>query len=289
MPPIVRGLIFMAIGAGLQAIIGFAILPWLLHSSGGGVTTLALIGTIGAGVFGFVTGIVGIYALRPLSIFYFVIDTTWSALNTASGLFFMIYCAIVGKFETPTELTQDWGTIRFSGAALPNADGSTIGTVMGDNGTWLQHETIHLVQARIFGPFYWPTYLLSYVFNMLIRFLTIRFSAPHDEAYRRTIMEDWAYHGVAGSEYRIGPWIGFFFLGLLHALAVAVMIAPIPFVGAIPLAIGLSIVPWWIGLIVLVLYAAIRSYIGGSYAIPAASASPPAPAGAGGPATDPWH
>lgn len=287
MPPIVRALIFMSIGAGLQAIIGFAVLPKLLGSSGEGVETLALIGTIGAAVFGFVTGLVGIYALRPLSIFYYVIDVTWSALNTASGLFYMIYCAVKGTYLTPTELTQDWGTIRFADAELPGADATTIGTVMG--GTWLQHETIHLIQARIFGPFYWPTYLLSYVFNMLVRILTFRFGLLHDQAYRRVIMEDWAYQGVAGSAYRIGPWIGFFFLGLLHALSVAVMVAPIQIVGAIPTVIGLALVPWWIGLIVLVVYAVIRSYIGGSTALPDAAASPPAPAGAGTPPTDPWH
>ena len=287
MPTIVRALIFMVIGAGLQAIVGFAVLPWLLEPLVGGMGTLALIGTIGAAVFGFVTGLVAIYALRPFSILYFVIDVTWSALNTATGLVFMIYCAIVGKFVTPTELTQDWGTFRFSGAALSDADATTIGTVMG--GEWLQHETIHLIQARIFGPFYWPTYLLSYVFNMLVRFLTIRFSAPHEEAYRRVIMEDWAYQGVAGSAYRIGPWIGFFFLGLLHTLSVAVMVAHVAVIGAIPKAIGLGLIPWWIGLIVLVVYALIRSYIGGSTAHPAATASPPPPAGAGTPPTDPWH
>lgn len=287
MPPIVRALIFMCIGAGLQGIIGFAVLPWLLASSGGGMVSLALIGMIGAAMFGFVTGLLGIYALRSLSIFYYVIDVTWSALNTATGLVFMIYCAVRGTFLTPTELTQDWGTIRFADAALPGADASTIGTVMG--GDWLQHETIHLIQARIFGPFYWPTYLLSYVFNMLVRFLTIRFSEPHDEAYRRVIMEDWAYQGVAGSEYRIGPWIGFFFLGLLHALSVAVLVAHIPVVGAIPKVIGLGLIPWWLGLIVLVVYALIRSYIGGSTSLPAATASPPTPSGTGSPPPDPWH
>ena len=43
MPPVVRGLIFMAIGAGLQAIVCFAILPPLIGISGGGMVTLGLI------------------------------------------------------------------------------------------------------------------------------------------------------------------------------------------------------------------------------------------------------
>ena len=199
----------------------------------------------------------------------------------------MIYCAVKGAYLTPTELTQDWGTIRFSGAALPGADATTIGTVMGGN--WLQHETIHLVQARMFGPFYWPTYLLSYVFNLLVRVFTLRFKELHDEAYRRVIMEDWAYQGVAGSVYRIGPWIGFCLLGFVHVLSVAVLVAHIPVVGAIPAAIKLGLVPWWIGLIVLVLYAVIRSFIGGSTSISEASVSPPPPAGADTSPTDPWH
>lgn len=287
MPPIVRALIFMSIGAGLQAIIGFAVLPWLLGSSGGAIVTLALVGTIGGAVFGFVSGLAGIYALRPLSIFYYVIDVTWSALNTASGLFYAIYCAIKGTYLTPTEITQDWGTIRFSDAALPGAAATTIGTVMG--GSWLQHETIHLVQARMFGPFYWPTYLLSYAFNMLVRIFTFRFKELHDEAYRRVIMEDWAYNGVAETTYRIGAWIGFCLLGFVHVLSVAVLAAPIPVVGAIPTALKLGLVPWWIGLIVLVVYAVVRSFIGGSTGHLEDAVSPPPPAGASTPPTDPWH
>jgi hypothetical protein len=284
MPPIVRALIFMAIGAGLQAIIGFAILPWLLDASGGGMVALALIGTIGAAAFGFVTGLAGIYALRPLSIFYFVIDTTWSALNTVTGLLFLIWCAIKGTYQTPTETTQDWGTIHFTGAALGGAGATTIGTVMG--GQWLLHETVHITQGRIFGPFYWPTYLISYALNMLVRFLTIRFHDPHWEAYGRVVMEDWAYAAAPHSSFKISAWIGFFFLGLLNALAIAVAFAPIPVAGAIPAAIGLGLVPWWIGLIVLVIYALVRSFFKKSE--PHAE-SPPAPAGATPPVTDPWH
>lgn len=260
MPPIVRGLIFMVIGAGLQAIIGFAILPLpLLMGDGTGTTVLALIGIIGAGVFGFITGLAGIYALRPLSILWFIIDATWSFFNVITGLIYMIYCAAKGTYQTPTETTQNNGAIHFTGAALPGAAATTIGTVMG--GQWLVHETIHLQQARIFGPFYWPLYLVPYALNMLVRFLTIRFKNPHWEAYGRVVMEDWAYNSAPRSEAGINaaPWILWCFLALINGFGLVVMI-------------GLTPLFWWIGLIILVLYALIRSFFAQADDTPAAPA-----------------
>lgn len=284
MPPIVRGLIFMAIGAGLQAILWFALVAKLFHLSAGTVMTPGLIGALAAGVFGFITGIVGIYALRPLSIWVFILDVTWSALNTVTGLIFLIYCAIKGTFETPTETTQDRGAIHFTDAALPGAQATTIGTVMG--GDWLIHETIHLQQARIFGPYYWPMYLVPYLLNMLARFLTIRFSNPHWEAYGRVVMEDWAFNAAPRSKtsIEVGPWILWFFLALINGFGLLVAVAHIPVVGAIPALIGLTVIPWWIGLIILLLYALIRSFIAQADDTPAPV---PAPAPAPEPAPEP--
>jgi hypothetical protein len=259
MPAIVIGLIFMAIGAGLQAIIGFALLPAIFHPSGSIGTVLALIGLIAAGVFGFITGLAGIYALRPRSIWVFALDVTWSAINTVSGMFFLIYCAVKGSHETPDTRSQDRGAIWFSGAALPGAQATTIGTVMG--GDWLTHETVHIQQARIFGPFYWPTYLMSYVLNMLSRFITGRFTDPHWQAYGRVLMEDWAYHAAPADEVEVAPSILWFFLTLLNAVALGVLIHPIPVIGVLPSDVGLAVIPWWIGLIVMLAYALIRSFL----------------------------
>jgi hypothetical protein len=267
MPAIARAFIFLAIGAGLQAIIGFAILPWLLGGVSTGTIVLALIGTIGAAIYGFITGFKEIYAIdkawAPRSIFLFVIDITWSALNTLTGLGFLIYCAAKGSFTTPDEKTQKSGMIHFTGAALPGAGATTIGNVMG--GSWMTHELIHAQQARIFGPFYWPAYLFTYAFNMLARIITGRIGAKwgslHWEAYERVPMEDWAYRSAPGNDIQWGAWTGWFFLTLINVLSIMILLVPIPVAGAIPAMIGFGFLPWWVGLIVLFLFAFVRSFL----------------------------
>ena len=131
MSPAVKGLVFAAIGVGAALITVLGILWPLMDLSGGTVATLAIIGVIFAGVFGFVTGWKEIYALEPRPIWAFIIDVTWSSINTVTGLIWMIYCAVKGSFAPPTEVTKKRGIIVFSGAALPGAAASTIGTVMG--------------------------------------------------------------------------------------------------------------------------------------------------------------
>lgn len=271
MPAIVVGLIFMAIGAALQAIVGFLLLPWMFPPSGGVKIVLALIGLISAGVFGFVTGLAGIYALRPRSIGVFALDVTWSAINTLSGMFFLIWCLVKGDHQTPDARSQDRGMIWYSNAALPGAAATTIGTVMG--GDWLTHETVHVQQARIFGPFYWPTYLLSYVLNLICRVCTGRVKDPHWEAYGRVVMEDWAYQAAPHDTVEIPQSILWFFLASINVVALAIAIARIPVIGALSDKIGLDHVPWWIGPIVLFAYAMIRSFIDRSR--PADEASAP--------------
>lgn len=257
MPAIVVALIFMAIGAGVQAILGFAVLPALLPWTS--LTALALVGTIVAAVFGFVTGLLQVYALRPRSIWVFLLDVTWSALNTATGLVFLIFCLVKGTREPVSDVTQDRGAIWFSGAALPGAAATTIGTVMG--GQWLAHETVHIQQARIFGPFYWPTYLVTYAFNMLARFLTGRFTDPHWQSYGRVVMEDWAYHAAPAGTVEIAPSILWFALASVNGLALAVVFTAIPGLRVLPDAIGLNAIPWWVGLVVLLVYALGRSFL----------------------------
>jgi hypothetical protein len=52
-------------------------------------------------------------------------------------------------------------------------------------------------------------------------------------------------------------WLG---LALINCFAVLVLFAPIPVVGALPALIGLTIIPWWTGLIAIFVYALIRSF-----------------------------
>lgn len=260
MPAIACAFILLAIGAGVNALLWFAVVPAIFDISDGAKTGMAIACMIFAAVYGFITGLARVYVMRPRSLWVFVLDVTWSMINTISGLGFMIYCLVKGTYETPNETTQDRGIIRFSGAALPGAGATTLGNVMG--GKWLVHETVHVQQARIFGPFYWPVYLVNYVMNLIARFLTGRFTDPHWEAYGRVIMEDWAYRAAPDSAAKVLvlPSLLWFALTFVNALALGVLIASIPVIGALPDLFGLDVLPWWLGLIVLVAYALVRSF-----------------------------
>lgn len=262
MPPIARAFIFLAIGAGLQAIIGFAVFPALF---GGTSTTTLVLGsilTIWAAAYGFITGLKGVYAIdrawAPRSIALFVDDVTWSAINTITGHFFMIYCAVKGTFAAPDERSQKSGMIHFTGAALPGAGATTIGNVMG--GTWMTHELIHAQQARLFGPFYWFTYLGTYVLNLipsLIMWIAKgrkqgeEFQEVHWTAYGKVVMEDWAYHAAPGDTINLGQWFLWLLLALVNATGVVLILAAI---GPLGFVAGL------IGLAILLVYAIIRAF-----------------------------
>lgn len=255
-----RSIILAAVGAVSQGLFLGVAVPAVFSIADG----LAL-GLIGAGLgalYGALTGWRGIYALRPLSLLGFVADMSWSLLNTLVGvIFFLPYCAIAGSGQSPTTDTQDNGAFWFRGAALGGADATTIGNVVGGN--WITHETVHIWQARIFGPFYWPLYLSSYVLNMLSRFITGRFSDPHWQAYGRVHMEDWAYastpHGA--SSVSVAPWLLWLAITLANAILLGIALAPIPVVGAFPAAFGLGAIPWWIGVLGLFGYAVGRSFL----------------------------
>jgi len=260
MSPIVKGLIFAGIAVVVQVIMELLLVRPLLGLSWGATAALTVIGAVLFGLYGLFVGAKEIYAFSPRTIWAFILDVSWSGINTVTGLVWMIWCAAKGSLRTDCEEAKTRGICVFSDAALPGADASTLGPVMG--GMWLLHEAVHVQQARIFGPFYWPVYLLSYVTAMIARFITGRFHDPHWESYERVVMEDWAYRAAPDGTTtpKIPATILWFFIALLNTLAVGVLIAPIPGVGALPALIGLKHIPWWVGLIVIILYGLFRSF-----------------------------
>src|SRR5258705_11004361 len=199
----------------------------------------------------------------------------------------MIWGTIRGTFDNTTAEAKRRGVVLFLGkdAALPGADATALGTVMG--GSWMLPEAVHGQQARIFGPLSWPVYLLSYFTALLVRAVTIRFHRLHWQAYGRVVMEDWAYNSAPGDKadqtsVEVGPTILWLGMALINAFCVAVLFAPIPRVGAPSAAIGLTINPWWIRLHVVLLYSIVRAFFVASdpdskaEAAAAAAASPSA-------------
>ena len=183
-----------------------------------GAGVMVLLG-LGFGLlYGLMTGLLRSYDLSThTGVIGLLIDLTWSLPNTVVG--FLLGNAIYIFFGTPSrELSENhcWiaykarGTSGFGVTVL-----QTIGTVnIGGAGN---HEKVHLLQARIFGPFYIPFVIANYLVTGTIQILftitlgaILKAAGVRDTAYLRppegsavkgffgwiyyaTIIELWAY------------------------------------------------------------------------------------------------
>lgn len=195
-----------------------------------------------------------IYEVGFLSILGYLLDMTWSLLNTLAGFLVWIpACKIVGaNFVQPNDDSQRSGTFVYDKNPRGGVyDATTIGTVIA--GGWSSHEETHVWQARIFGPSYLLSYIIALILNIPFRAITGNTENLTEEAYYRIPFEDWAYQAgsTSGSDISWGWW----FLGFLLALV---------YTGAlisIPVGIILGIWPvWLIGIAVLVIYSLIRAF-----------------------------
>ena len=89
MSPIAKGFIFAGIGVGVGLIMGLGVFWPLFQLSGGAVAGWTIAWVLFGGLFGFFTAWKGIYALQPRAIWAFIIDISWSSINTIVGLVFL--------------------------------------------------------------------------------------------------------------------------------------------------------------------------------------------------------
>jgi len=195
------------------------------------------------------------YTFGFFSILGYLLDTTWSLLNTFAGMFVWVpACLIIGANSVDSsDDSQRSGTLVFDKNPRGANFDTTIGTVIA--GKWSSHEETHVWQARIFGPAYLPVYGLTLLLNMLFRLVTGHTDDISMQAYRRVCFEDWAYSaGRAGSNLEEINW-GMWFLWLLLTTI---------YVGCFVLiAVGIadkSLVLALIGVGLLVVYDMIRTF-----------------------------
>jgi hypothetical protein len=146
-----------------------------------------------------------------------IVDLTWSLSNTIAG--FVVGNLIYMFFGTPSRdqsRDQNWISYKARGKKGFGVDVlQTIGTVnLGGAGN---HEKVHVVQARIFGPFFIPIVLVNYFLTGLVQILftvtiggILKLAGVRDTAYFRppassavkgffgwiyaaTVIELWAY------------------------------------------------------------------------------------------------
>jgi hypothetical protein len=143
----------------------------------------ALIGWIAGGYAGFVVGaVVGLgYALPfawalaiaevyPWSlrgVVLFVVDHTWSLLNTGCGALFLVGNLLAGH-RLDLCRSRGSGRVNVVEPAIPGY-ATAVGTVVaGVSDRTERHEDLHILQARLLGPFYLPLVAVNYVVFALL-------------------------------------------------------------------------------------------------------------------------
>jgi hypothetical protein len=190
------------------------------------VTQGAMLGTgwlllfgLGFGLlYGLMAGLLRAYDLSSQTgVLALLVDLTWSFPNTVVGFAFgnLLYICFGNPSRAQSE-NQGWISYRARGTSGFGVDVlQTIGTVnLGGAGN---HEKVHLLQARIFGPFYIPFVIANYIVTGTIQILftltigaILKATGKRDTAYLRppagsavkgffgwiyfaTLIELWAY------------------------------------------------------------------------------------------------
>lgn len=134
--------------------------------------TAVIVAVVAAVVFAYalLAGAVGAYDLtNPLGWLCLVVDCTWSLANTIFGAVIggLVYL-VFGNPSTTASKGQNWVSYSpRSSTGFGNDVLQTLGPVnLGGAG---QHERMHLLQARIFGPLYLPLFAVFYIVTSLIQ------------------------------------------------------------------------------------------------------------------------
>ena len=162
-----KGLLTVLVCAGLTPATAYAVLGATpLPTSGALLVVVALLGRL----YGLEAAVLTIYDLgRPRGWVELLVDTTWSLPNTLFG--FVLGNPVYALFGTPSRRkSKDAGWIVYlprSATGFGNNVLQTLGTVnIGGAG---QHEKMHLLQARIFGPLYLPLFAVFYIVTATVQ------------------------------------------------------------------------------------------------------------------------
>ncbi len=214
MPDGLKGFLTVVLSTAIFGVAGLLVGMGLAHAAVPGLFVGIVLGL----VYGLFAGVLLAYDLgSAVGWLELLVDLTWSLLNTLFGL--VIGIPLYLLFGNPSK-TQSQGQAWVSFA--PRGSGTfgnqvlqTLGTVnLGGAG---QHERMHVLQARIFGPLYLPLFAANYMMTGLIQLLwtatlglilwktgartTPYFQPPPSSAvsgffgwiYHSTFFELWAY------------------------------------------------------------------------------------------------
>ncbi|MFC0032874.1 glycine zipper family protein [Micromonospora chaiyaphumensis] len=148
---IISAAVHIVLGAGLGAAAGGTI----------GLLVGAVVGLLIGAPFGWAVASAGTYAADVKGIFLFVVDHTWSLLNTVAGALYLTLHLVVGH-QLDRVVSQGSGRVNLVEGVSPRY-ATTIGTVCAGSSPGIQrHEDVHVFQARLLGPLYLPLVALNY-------------------------------------------------------------------------------------------------------------------------------
>ncbi len=203
--PLIRMATNAAVGAVIGGLIGFA---------RGGIHG-AIIGAITGGIFGAITGGIHGWSMAAAGTYdwssgwswlMFLADNTWSVLNSFVG---SIWSTLNVWNPIDRNLSRGTGQLVYQrGWSAQYA--TTLGNVTAGRQV-PRHERTHALQARIFGPLFYPLMLTHYVINTILPYWLIYHNRRYPRApirnfgeyfsrgvYPHTFAEEWAY-SVEGS------------------------------------------------------------------------------------------
>jgi len=168
MPDGLKGFLTVVLSTVFFGVAGLLVGLGLAQAAAGGLVVGIVLGLI----YGLFAGVLLAYDLGSgpgwLAL---LVDLTWSLPNTLFGLIIGIPLYLIfGNPSKAQSAGQSWISFAPRGSgAFGNQVLQTLGTVnLGGAG---QHERMHLLQARIFGPLYLPLFGVNYVVTFLIQVL----------------------------------------------------------------------------------------------------------------------
>ncbi|MEV0724796.1 glycine zipper family protein [Micromonospora purpureochromogenes] len=153
-------MVFGIISAAVHIVLGAALGGW----AGGtlGLLIGAAAGLLIGAPFGWAVASARVYGPDARGVWLFLVDHTWSLLNTAVGAVYLAVHLIFGHQLDRTTSQHSCRVDVVEGVSPRYA--TTIGTVCAGSSPGIQrHEDVHIFQGRLLGPLYIPLVLLNYV------------------------------------------------------------------------------------------------------------------------------
>ncbi len=203
--------------------IATAALGYIGLGIGSGLATgLAIGGAIAGGLNGVISGATEIYAWDSWTGYAaFLSDSTWGLVGTTLGVLVHTVNLFYGddrKYQSQLSKRQNRhvydGGFGFGNFAF--TQGNVISNLQGRHGDLLDHESVHILQNRIFGPIFTVTYVGWMIVGGVVGFLIgLGLAAAGkqslgtsitDMAYVNNPWESWAYHVGGGTERGVLAW-----------------------------------------------------------------------------------